>query len=279
MEENTAIEQQTQTSDSFLEGWDDNSAFDKVEADKPGTESEAQAEEQKQDATAEAPKQDEKAGSEEPKQESGWDIRYLGEDKHFGVSDITPEMIQKALNHDRVQEKWNEAKPVYEMFSEFAKQANMSVSDYATYLRQQAKIAKGVSEDAAKREVALEDREAAVKEKEEADAEKTAAKGREKAAEEERQAKIKADLEGFRAAFPNEYQNALKDPNFLPKSVWDEVKKGIPLSTAYAKHELANARKANAAQEQGRRNAERSTGSMRTAGAENTESDPFLKDW
>ena len=200
----------------------------------------------------------------------------MGETRNFGVDDITPELLQKGLDYDRIRSKYDEAKPVVEMFSEFARRAGMSLGDFAKHIRTQAKQAGGMSEDEAKRTVELEDREAAVAAQEAQRQEATNAKTA-------KTARIQADLAEFEKAFPDVYKQAKSDPKAIPESVWKDVNGGLSLTAAYARYTV-NAAKAAAqeaqqraaAAEQTQKNAARSTGSMKSAGNDAKNTDAFL---
>lgn len=71
-------------------------------------------------------------------------------------------LAQKGLDYDRLREKYDEFKPVMDMFSQFANRSGMNTRDYISYIRQEAKKSEGMSSEEAKRAVELEDREATV---------------------------------------------------------------------------------------------------------------------
>lgn len=301
MDENTnliAEEMSADQQDSFLEGWGDESpeteeaadqhaeqgegnaqeAAAEKSADAEGAEADSKTEEAKTETTdtgaketAEQPKQEEQAAA------PTWTVKHMGHEKTMGAADVTPELLQKGLDYDRIRGKYDEAKPVMEMFTEFAKQAGMSVTDYVKFIRAEAKKAGGMSEAEAKRAVELEDREAAVSAKEAAQKEENDAK---QAGED----KVKADLAEFERAFPDVYKQAKSDPKAIPQSVWAEVDGGISLVAAYARYAVAQAgvreqaaKEQAAAASQNQRNTQRSTGSMKSAGNDAKISDDFLE--
>ena len=284
---NTAVEQE-QTSDSFMEGWDDEPAADAADQPEEAAETEEKPEEAPADTTnetapaagAETSGQDQQ---EKPKEDAPkvWTLRHMDEVKQVGEADMVI-LAQKGMDYDRIREKYDESKPVMELFGAFAKQAGMSVQDYVAHIRFQAKQAQGLSEAEAKRSIDLEDREAAVsaKEAEEAQRQQEAAQARQ--AQNSADARRQADIAEFQKTFPD----AAKDPKSIPAEVWSDVRNGSTLVSAYAKYAVAQANaKAQAAEQkaettsQNHRNAGRSTGSMKSAG-ENIESkDPFLSGW
>lgn len=292
----TSEQQPADQPDAFLAGWDQDEAPEQV-AENQATDAEAKADEghapegdgapgsdkgQGQAETAAAVDSgegkdtpDPGTGSEQEKQPT-WAVKHMGEEKVMGTGDITPELLQKGLDYDRIREKYDEAKPVMAMFTEFAKQAGMSVTDYAKFIRAEAKRAGGMSEADAKRAVDLEDREAAISEKEAAAQEESSAK-------EQGEARVQADLAEFAKAFPDIFEQAKSDPKVIPQSVWADIHRGLSLTAAYSRYAVAkaqeeakSAREGAAADSENRRNAERSAGSMQSAGKDKKTSDPFL---
>ena len=289
---NTTMEQTADQQDAFLDGWSDE---DLTETEQTADQRVEQAEDEAQAEAAETeqPKavtEGEAADGADPEttgetaaaepEEKSWKIKHMGEEKSFGVGDITPELLQKGLDYDRVRGKYDESKPVMEMFGEFAKAAGMSVADYVKYIRAEAKRAKGMTEADAKREVELEDREAAVSAKE-------AAQQKDAEAKSAVNEKVRADLADFAKAFPDVYDKAKSDPKVIPQSVWDEVNSGAQtLTAAYSRYAVAEAQRAvqeadrrAAASAQNVKNAGRATGSMSSAGNDMKISDAFLEGW
>ena len=286
-EVNSAVETE-QTSDSFLAGWDDEESLVVEEsADQQETETqeevlEASPEETPSEDVEEAPVEEvhteEQVAEEQPKL---WTLRHMDEEKQVGEAEMVV-LAQKGMDYDRIRAKYDEAKPAMEMLAQFAKKAGVSTAEYITAIRAQAKQAEGMSEAEAKRAVDLEDREArvAVKEAEES---ARAAKANEAAnaqsAADQRRA---AEIAEFQKTFPE----AAKDPKSIPPEVWAEVKQGVSLVGAYAKYAIKNANAAKesaqreaASAKQNNKNAERSTGSMKSAGEESKSKDPFLAGW
>ena len=286
-----------ETNDGFMDGWDspdtevftdgadrpeggkteENAAEESEQQTESGGTGDAESKEAKADTEAKA----ENAGTAAPAQEKAdvpkaWNVKYMGEEKVLTEKDITPEFLQKAMDYDRIRGKYDEAKPTMELFAAFAKEAGMSVGDYMQYLRTEVKKAAGMDEAAAKREIALEDREAAVTAKE-------AAQNESRSAAEAQKAKVDSDLKEFKEAFPNIYEQAVKDPKAIPETVWTDVQKGMSLTAAYARYAVAqaeqnakaSAEKAQSA-EQNVKNASRTTGSMKSAGSDSALKDDFL---
>lgn len=286
-----------ETDDGFLEGWNDSDGVTAPDADRQSEDAQEEVQQQAVSPAAEkAPEERSAPAAEGDAQEAQtqdvpaarpaapdkWVIKHMGVEETIGVEDITPELLQKGRDYERIREKYDEAKPVMEMFSSFAKQAGMSVSDYVSHIRMQARMSRGESEADARRTISLEDREAAVAAKEAA--QQQAEQAAQEAANSEEQARERrnADLQRFRQVFPD----AAKDANGIPAAVWEQVNGGLTLVEAYSQYAVAQAKAAQAAAEQraaaadlGRRNDARATGSMRSAGDSAQGKDPFLEGW
>lgn len=292
MEFETNMEQMADQQDAFLEGWEpaDQQETETAEVETAETEEVAEevVEEQAEETTeAEAEtaeteettaEQTEETAAESAAEES-WIVNYMGKQETLTKADITPELLQKGRDYDRIRAKYDEAKPVMELFTAFAAKANMSVEDYAKHLRAEAKKAEGLSEAEAARVIDIEDREAAL-------AVEEAAKKDEQQAKETEAAKARADLELFGKLYPDVYEQAKRDSSAIPKSVWEEVNKGESLVVAYKKYADAQiaAEKQQmtarvAAAEQSVKNTGRSTGSMKSAGNDTKNTDAFLEGW
>ena len=292
MDIETNMEQMADQQDAFLEGWEpaDQQETETAEVETAETEEvaeevvEGQAEEtteaEAETTETEEPteEQTEETAAESATEES-WIVNYMGKQETLTKADITPELLQKGRDYDRIRAKYDEAKPVMEIFTAFAAKANMSVMDYTKHLRAEAKRAEGLSEAEAARAIDIEDREAAL-------AAKEAAEKNEQQAKETEAAKVRADLELFGKLYPDVYEQAKGNPSVIPKSVWDEVHKGESLAVAYKKYADAQiaAEKQQmtarvAAAEQSAKNTGRSTGSMKSAGNDTKNTDAFLEGW
>ena len=210
-----------------------------------------------------------------------WELRHMGEVRQANEAEMVA-LAQKGLDYDRVRSQYDEFKPVMEMVNRFANQQGLNTKDYISMLRAQAKQAEGLSEADARRSVELEDREAVVAA---AEAERQAqqdAMAQAQRAEAEAASRRQADIQEFQQTFPE----AAKDPNSIPPQVWADVRNGSSLVAAYARYavqqarqDAADAKRETASVQQNQRNAERSTGSMRSAGDGLKSKDPFLEGW
>lgn len=207
-----------------------------------------------------------------------WIIKRMGETHTMTAEQITPELLQKGLDYDRLRGKYDEAKPVMEMFSDLARKAGMSVNDFAKSIRAETKKAQGMSEAEARRTIELEDREAALAAAQQRAQEAANARAQESA-------RVRADIAEFARAFPDVYKQAGGDPKtVIPQSVWADVDKGMSLVAAYGRYIAANAaaqieaaNKRADTTAKNAANAARSTGSQKSAGNDSKNKDAFLE--
>lgn len=294
---NQIPEQEPETTDAFLDGWDGEAeaAADQTEADaepmgggeetpvedssesaetpEEGTQPPADAEQASQTQQTETETVDARPQT--------WELRHMGEVRQANEAEMV-ELAQKGLDYDRIRSQYDELRPVMDMLSTFANRQGMNTKDYIANLRAQAKQAEGFSEADARRSVELEDREAIVAA---AEAERQAqqdATAQAQRAEAEAASRRQADILEFQQTFPE----AAKDPNSIPPQVWAEVRGGSSLVAAYARYavqqarqDAATAKRETASVQQNQKNADRSTGSMKSAGDGLKSKDPFLEGW
>lgn len=293
-------EQNADQQDAFLDGWGD----EQTAQDAPETSETAEGEDMTEEVTETASETEDaqsasdgvaaetaaEAGAEAQTEtteqkadapEKTWTLRHMDEIKNVGEAEMVT-LAQKGMDYDRIRAKYDESKPAMEILSIFAKQKGVSVADYVSFLRTEAKKADGLSEAEARRSIELEDREAAVTAREaEQAAERQAAEQANAAANAAAQRR-KADIDEF----AREYPDVARNPDAIPKEVWDAVAAGSSLTVAYAKYtakqareEAERTRSAAQAAQQNVKNAARSTGSMQSAGQNAGGRDPFLEGW
>ena len=305
MENESQITQETtETTDGFLDGWGEQDsestadtqsettpAQDQVQTDS-GSQQETPAEGQGEAGSQTQPETTGgDAGGENAQQQAEaqpkadapkmWTLRHMDEVRQVGEADMVV-LAQKGMDYDRIRSKYDESKPVMELFGSFAKQAGMSISDYLSAIRTQAKQASGMSEAEAKRAVDLEDREAAVSAREAEEAQRQSSANQAAQAKAAADARRSADIAEFQKLFPD----AAKDPKAIPQEVWANVQSGMTLVSAYSKYAVEQANAARQAAEQkasaasqNQANASRATGSMASAGENTGSKDPFLAGW
>ena len=293
-------EQNADQQDAFLDGWGDEQTAQDAPETSETAEGEDTAEEETEPASeTEGAQSAPDGGAAETAAEAGaeaqtetteqkadapektWTLRHMDETKNVGEAEMVT-LAQKGMDYDRIRTKYDESKPAMEILSIFAKQKGVSVADYVSFLRTEAKKADGLSEAEARRSIELEDREAAVTAREaEQAAERQAAEQANAAANAAAQRR-KADIDEF----AREYPDVARNPDAIPKEVWDAVAAGSSLTVAYAKYTAKQAREeaertriAAQAAQQNVKNAARSTGSMQSAGQNAGGRDPFLEGW
>ena len=293
-------EQNADQQDAFLDGWGDEQTAQDAPETSETAEGEDTAEEETEPASeTEGAQSAPDGGAAETAAEAGaeaqtetteqkadapektWTLRHMDETKNVGEAEMVA-LAQKGMDYDRIRAKYDESKPAMEILSIFAKQKGVSVADYVSFLRTEAKKADGLSEAEARRSIELEDREAAVTAREaEQAAERQAAEQANAAANAAAQRR-KADIDEF----AREYPDVARNPDAIPKEVWDAVAAGSSLTVAYAKYtakqareEAERTRSAAQAAQQNIKNAARSTGSMQSAGQNAGGRDPFLEGW
>lgn len=292
--ETTETMEQSQTSDSFMEGWDEaeptssEAADQRQQQDEEIGVEETHDTEEEHEAPTEPPEHEQVTeGAQTEPVEGGqaaadvpktWTLNHMDETRTVSEAELV-DLAQKGLDYDRIRPRYDEARPVMRLFGDFAKQAGMSVADYVSHIRTQAKQAGGMSEAEARRAVELEDREAAVAAREAEDAARQATQNQAQEASRTAESRRRADILEFQKTFPD----AAKDPKSIPREVWADVNRGMSLVSAYSKHAVAQAKAAQQAAEQkaeavtrNQKNADRSTGSMKTAGDGSKGRDPFM---
>ena len=278
-----------ETSESIeADDWDDidlsdvqDNDPDQDEREEETTESPEEADQQKEEPVEEEEPTDENPepeGQEEADQPT-FDLKYMGEIKTVGREEVVT-LAQKGLNYDRILGERDTAKAEvsrlqeYENFlQELAGPDNLTIEDLIDSTRAEVLAKKeGLDPSVALQSIKLDrDKRAfeAQKSREQADQ-------RAKQAEEERQ---QEDFRRFVQAYPG-----VKAQD-IPAEVWEKVRGGVPLVTAYAQHENKQLREENAAlkakvetAEQNKKNEERSTGSQSSSG-KSTKKDIFEELW
>lgn len=314
-------ETQNESGDSFLDGWDDGPEREET---APAVEAETGAGDQAEapagdggegpdggpggsggdttpGGTPDAPGQDgpEAGGKEPPPEGPGkdapppedrdlptprtWTLNHMGQPVTISEADV-PALAQKGLDYDRLRASYDEARPVMDLFRGFAERSGKTVPEFVAQLRIQAKQAAGISEAEARQAVELEDREARIAAKEEYDRRQQEEARQAQAFQQQRQARVQADIQEFIRVFPD----AARDFQNIPKEVWDAVNGGMSLVAAYAYYNnaQANAReqaeeaeraRREAVQQQNQKNAANSAGSMKSAGNSYGPKDSFAE--
>lgn len=307
MEENKeSVENTDQTSEAFLDGFGgDDTAAEQSTSENSDTQAETDegpgaAEQNGADGKAEGGSSAESAKSvsvgapdgaehsadeaaaepsaHQAEQKKTWTLRHLDEEKTVDEQEMTA-LAQKGMDYDRVRTRYDEAKPVMELFSKFAKDNHMTIPQYAAYVRMEAKKASGMDDAAAKQAVELEDREAKLTAAEAEEQGRRDAQEKASQRKQDEEERRKADISEFQTRFPE----AAKDPKKIPASVWESVQSGLSLCSAYGDYlnkqkdaKISELQKALEDQKQNEKNSARSTGSMVSAGNESKAEDVFI---
>lgn len=258
-----------------------------------------QTEEETSEETAEA-NEEEQEPSEEPEEPAGkpeaeptkeqkeepeelFDLKFNKEIRKVSRQEVT-ELAQKGLNHDRILEQRDHLQQENAELLKFKQDneaiiglldaaAQKSGTDRNTFLqsvRENAYVSQGLSRDAAHERVLREDAEQRLSRTEQLEAAK------DKGQQEQEQAR-QQDIERFLKLYKD------VDPNTIPKEVWDDVRNGETLVSAYGRYENRQLAESNRklqesinALKQNEKNKQKSIGSAKTEGKE-TAKDPFLE--
>lgn len=261
-----------------------------------------QTEEETSEETAEA-NEEEQEPSEEPEEPAGqpeaeptkeqkeapeelFDLKFNKEIRQVNRQQVT-ELAQKGLNHDRILEQRDHLQQENAELLKFKQDneaiislldaaAQKSGTDRNTFLqsvRENAYVSQGLSRDAAHERVLREDAEQRLSRTERLEEERS----RNQQSQQEQEQARQQDIERFLKLYKD------VDPGQIPKEVWDDVRNGETLVSAYGRYEnrqlAENNRKLQEsinAMKQNEKNKQKSIGSAKTEGKE-TAKDPFLE--
>lgn len=172
-------------------------------------------------------------------------------------------MAQKGWDYDKVRQERDQLQQTHEQVAPFlslldetAKKNGMTREEYIDALRSQELMREGMSEEEARRELGFRKREADLNARQtKLDAEENR-RNSEAQKEQERQARVSQEVSTFMQMYPG------VDTGSIPKQVWDQVRNGVPLVTAYAMHETQTLKAELAAVKQNNANKQRSPGSL-----------------
>ena len=250
-------------------------------ADQPETE-EGQVE---TDGTAEVQTETEttEVVEETPAEPEMYELKHLDEVKSVNRDEVVA-LAQKGLDYDRKFAKYEELKQfrdtnreAIEMLTDMAGKENIPVSQMLKELRLRQLMNDGLTEQAARQQMSLDERERTLRRKE-AERERLEAAEKEKQeAQAEAKRKVdesrKADITRFMRTFPG------TDPNNIPKEVWAKVQSGeMGLTEAYAVYDRQRLANELEAEKQNSKNRQLSTGSRGSAG-QSSQMDEFAKLW
>lgn len=254
-----------------------------------------QTEEETSEETAEEPEEtgeqaeQQEQPEEEPPQEPPeelFDLKFNKEIRKVSRQEVT-ELAQKGLNHDRILEQRDHLQQENAELLKFKQEneaiiglldaaAQKSGTDRDTFLqsvRENAYVSQGLSRDAAHERVLREDAEQRLSRSEKREAERNQSQQSQQEQEQARQQDIDRFLKLYKDV----------DPGQIPKEVWDDVRNGETLVSAYGRYENRQLAESNRklqesinALKQNEKNKQKSIGSAKTEGKE-TAKDPFLE--
>ena len=258
---------------------------DDAEVSEPDTKPETEPETEDEPANSDAPtdKPDSDAPPEEETNPVMYDLKYNGEKKLVTVDEMKT-LAQKGLNYDKVSQERDALRQESTELRKFrddnhellgvlttaAQNAGMDVPAFVRTIRENLLTSQGVDREVARERIAREDAErqlAAARERE--------TSGKKKETEEQEHRRQDAE------AFGKLYQDV--DPKTIPDEVWEEVRKGESLVTAYGRYEnrqlqaeIKRLKEQQTAAEQNNKNREKTLGSVKTGG-QTAAKDSFLE--
>ena len=261
----------------FDDAWDEDAAPVEEETEDPEVNQQTEVNDQQneqeetEDNSEKTADTKEDSHSDTEVKEKTFTLRYMKEDKQYSEND-TIILAQKGLDYDRVRSERDSLKSELPTFKEYksfleelASDSGVSVDQLIENVRasrlveRERKAGNVISETAAKEQIQREkserDKDNAVKEDE--------------IKPEEAPAKKEKDLDV--ATFIKSYPDVKAEE--IPESVWIEVRNGADLTSAYTRYENKQLKSRIAAIEQNQKNAERSTGSRKTTGNNQTYDD------
>lgn len=217
-------------------------------------------------------------------------LKHLDETRTVGRDEVVV-LAQKGMDYDRIRGKLDTANAELQTLREhdgWLKElaGTQSIEDFMDGVNARRLAERDhVDPDIALQRVKLDREKKAL----EAERQKAAAPAKEAVQANDAEAKKQADIRAFVQRYPDVAAKLRTDKNAIPSDVWDAVKAGETLVSAYgafearqkyAALEAENARlksEANAAK-QTQKNAARATGSQASAGDDGS-SDPILSGW
>ena len=267
-----------------------------IVSDDDGNQTEEETSEEEAEETEAPAGAEEQTGEPEQAQEAQeeakadpeelFDLKFNKEIRKVNRQEVT-ELAQKGLNHDRILEQRDHLQQENAELLKFKQDneaiislldaaAQKSGTDRNTFLqsvRENAYVSQGLSRDAAHERVLREDAEQRLSRTERLEEERS----RNQQSQQEQEQARQQDIERFLKLYKD------VDPGQIPKEVWDDVRNGETLVSAYGRYEnrqlAENNRKLQEsinAMKQNEKNKQKSIGSAKTEGKE-TAKDPFLE--
>ena len=267
-------------------GDDDGTTGADEEAEATDTEAEAGADAETSADTSDAGSESEQQHEDTtpaPEPET-FTLKHLDETRTVNRDEVIV-LAQKGMDYDRVRGKYDDAsaklKDIEDWFANYTNgQGFESFRDNVEAAQMSKQL--GIDKATALERIKLD------RERKNLEAEKQKAANAESEAEAQKR-KAAEDVKAFSERFPDVAAKLTTDKEAVPKEVWDAVRRGERLVDAYDKYNtkqtIDSLTKRNKeleeqvkAQEQNKKNAERSTGSQKTAG-EDVSNDLISTGW
>lgn len=267
--------------DQTLDAMDDEN-FDVEEQD----ESEAQQDQGEESGAPNEEQEQDRSGSEEQEADGSEETLFELQGENGSARSVTREQLLELAaqgqqvaglrqqigsltqERDQLNAFRNENSAVISELRQLAEVAGVSIMDYLGALQENLLVSQGMKRDAAKNWVQRQRNQAQAREQQASQA---------RAQQQAAQQRQNADIQAFLTRWPN------VDPKTIPQTVWDAVRNGDTLVSAYASHELTKTKEENkrltqqlAAREKNGSNHAAAVGSVKTSGSKTT-IDPFLQ--
>ena len=284
--ENTEIAEGTPevNLDAFDAGWDGDgfstNSKSELENKEEAPEEEAEADQQEAEITVDNSKADDAADpgkaqveteAEREKADQLFTLKHLDETREVSRDEVIA-LAQKGMDYDRKTGKLNDKIAEYEDFlNELTKDSGLNIPQFMDsvrarmYVEAEKKAGRTVSEA----EALLRIQQSRAEKQQKAEEATRLAEQQQKETEKKQAENAVAR---FMAAYPD------VKPTDIPQSVWIESRKTGDLLSAYVRHENTTLKKRLEALETNNKNAQRSTGSRKSAGSAKAK-DEFDEGW
>ena len=225
--------------------------------------------------TAETPETTENTEQEAETKPEMFELKFLGETKQYTRDEMTT-LAQKGMNHDRILQQRDDLQqfrsanePLVNDLGRIAQQFGMTPADLLASMETNLLRQQGKTQAEAEAIIRANKSERQLQTYQ---SQEQAAMEQQRAAQERQQ----RDFWEFVQRYPG------LDPKTIPATVWNDVRKGEPLVSAYGKYEMQQLKEENqrlqqqlSAKAQNDKNKENSLGSMQS-GSGVPKTDPFL---
>lgn len=235
------------------------------------------AEETVSETTETAPETVEQPTEQPADQPEMFELKFLGETKQYTRDEMTT-LAQKGMNHDRILQQRDDLQqyrsanePLVNDLGRIAQQFGMTPADLLASMETNLLRQQGKTQAEAEAIIRANKSERQLQTYQ---SQEQAAIEQQRAAQERQQ----RDFREFVQRYPG------LDPKTIPATVWNDVRKGEPLVSAYGKYEMQQLKEENqrlqqqlSAKAQNDKNKENSLGSMQS-GSGVPKTDPFLEE-